>query len=71
MIKLNSQQTSKYRQWILTFRLKYVFVVGKIIRTARQAILKLSAIINMGIFNNIINAAIESLIKLKFINNIS
>ena len=32
---------SEYRQWILTFRLKYVFVAGKIIRTARQIILKL------------------------------
>jgi len=32
---------SGYRQWILTFRLKYVFVAGKIIRTVRQNILKL------------------------------
>ena len=31
----------EYGQWILTFRLKYVFVTGKIIRTVRQIILKL------------------------------
>ncbi|MBT9151552.1 MAG: hypothetical protein DDT40_01748 [candidate division WS2 bacterium] len=31
----------EYRQWILTFRLKYVFLAGKIVRTARQTILKL------------------------------
>jgi hypothetical protein len=34
-------ESSEYRQWILTFRLKYVLVAGKIIRTARQTILKL------------------------------
>jgi len=32
---------SGYGQWILTFRLKYVFVASKIIRIARQTILKL------------------------------
>jgi len=32
---------SEYRQWILIFRLKYVLVAGKIIRTTRQTILKL------------------------------
>jgi hypothetical protein len=38
---MDKVSASEYRQWILTFRLKYVFVAGKIIRTARQTILKL------------------------------
>ena len=33
---------SEYRQQIKTFRLKYVFLTGKIIRTARSVIMKLS-----------------------------
>ena len=33
---------SEYRQQIKTFRLKYVFLAGKIIRTARSVIMKLS-----------------------------
>ena len=37
---MDKVSASEYRQWILTFRLKYVFVAGKIIRTARQTILK-------------------------------
>jgi len=41
LFKMDKASASEYRQWILTFRLKYVFVVGKIIRTARQTILKL------------------------------
>jgi hypothetical protein len=41
LFKMDKVSASEYRQWILTFRLKYVFVVGKIIRTARQTILKL------------------------------
>jgi hypothetical protein len=41
MFKLDRVSSNEYRQWILTFRLKYVFVAGKIIRTARQTILKL------------------------------
>ena len=39
--KMDKVSASEYRQWILTFRSKYVFVAGKIIRTARQTILKL------------------------------
>jgi hypothetical protein len=39
---MDKVSASEYRQWILTFRLKYVFVAGKIIRTVRQTILKLS-----------------------------
>jgi len=38
---MDKVSASEYRQWILTFRLKYVLVVGKIIRIARQTILKL------------------------------
>jgi len=38
---MDKVSASGYRQWILTFRLKYVLVAGKIIRTARQTILKL------------------------------
>jgi len=41
LFKMDKVSTSKYRQWILTFRLKYVFVASKIIRAARQTILKL------------------------------
>jgi len=33
LFKMGKVSASGYRQWILTFRLKYVFVVGKIIRT--------------------------------------
>jgi len=33
---------SEYRQQVKTFRLKYVFLAGKIIRTARSVIMKLS-----------------------------
>lgn len=40
LFKMDKVSASEYRQWILTFRLKYVFV-AKIIRTAKQAILKL------------------------------
>jgi len=35
LFKIDEVSASKYRQWILTFRLKYVFVAGKIIRIAR------------------------------------
>jgi hypothetical protein len=41
LFKMERVSASEYRQWILTFRLKYVFVAGKIIKTARQTILKL------------------------------
>jgi len=41
--KVDQVSASKYEygQWILTFRLKLVFVAAKIIRTVRQTILKL------------------------------
>lgn len=41
LFKLDRISPNEYRQRILTFRLKYVFVAGKIIRTARQTVLKL------------------------------
>jgi hypothetical protein len=41
LFKMDKVSANEYRQWILTFRLKYVFVAGKIIRTVRQTILKL------------------------------
>ncbi|MBE0911245.1 transposase, partial [Escherichia coli] len=34
--------SSEYRQQIKTFRLKYVFLAAKIIKTARYVIMKLS-----------------------------
>lgn len=41
LFKRDEVLVSEYRQWALTFRLKYVFVAGKIIRIARRTILKL------------------------------
>jgi hypothetical protein len=41
LFKMDRVSASEYRQWILTFRFKYVFVGGKIIKTARRTILKL------------------------------
>ena len=41
LFTMDKVSASEHRQWIVTFRLKYVFVAGKIIRTARQTILKL------------------------------
>jgi len=35
LFKMDKVSASEYRQWILIFRLKYVFVAGKIIRIAR------------------------------------
>jgi len=43
LFKMDKVSASEYRQWILTFRLKYVLVVGKIIRAARQTRLKFLA----------------------------
>jgi hypothetical protein len=40
--KIDMVRTTEYRQQIKTFRLKYVFLAGKIIRTARSVVLKLS-----------------------------
>jgi len=43
LFKFDSLHISEYRQQIKTFRLKYVFLAAKIIRTARYVVMKLSA----------------------------
>jgi hypothetical protein len=43
LFKFDSLSISEYRQQIKTFRLKYVFLAGKIIRSARYVVMKLSA----------------------------
>ncbi len=43
LFNIDSLHISEYRQQIKTFRLKYVFLAGKIIRTARYVFMKLSA----------------------------
>ena len=42
LFKMDFANGTEYRQQIKTFRLKYVFLAGKIIRTARSVIMKLS-----------------------------
>lgn len=42
LFKIDFLSVSEYRQQIKTFRLKYVFLAGKIIKTARYVIMKLS-----------------------------
>jgi len=39
---LDRVKPMKYRQQIKTFRLKYIFLAGKIVRTARRVVMKLS-----------------------------
>ena len=43
LFKLDFLGSSEIRQQIKTFRLKYVFLAGKIIRTARYVVMKLPA----------------------------
>jgi hypothetical protein len=43
LFKFDSLSVSEYRQQIKTFRLKYVFLAGKIIRSARYVVMKLPA----------------------------
>jgi len=43
LFKLDFLGISEYRQQIKTFRLKYVFLAGKIIRTAKYVVMKLPA----------------------------
>ena len=43
LFKFDSLSISEYRQQIKTFRLKYIFLAAKIIRTARYVVMKLSA----------------------------
>ena len=42
LFKFDFLSVSEYRQQIKTFRLKYVFLAGKIIKTTRYVIMKLS-----------------------------
>ena len=42
LFKIDIVRTTEYRQQIKTFRLKYIFLAGKIIRTARSVVMKLS-----------------------------
>lgn len=41
LFKLDYVKAAEYRQQIKTFRLKYIFLAGKIIRTARSVVMKL------------------------------
>jgi hypothetical protein len=40
LFKIDMVKTTEYRQQIKTFRLKYIFLDGKIVRTARRAVMK-------------------------------
>jgi hypothetical protein len=42
LFKIDFLRTTEYRQQIKTFRLKYIFLAGKIIKTARSVVMKLS-----------------------------
>jgi hypothetical protein len=42
LFKMDFVNGTEYRQQIKTFRLKYIFLAGKIIRIARSVVLKLS-----------------------------
>ena len=42
LFKMDFGKGTEYRQQIKTFRLKYIFLAGKIIRTARSVVMKLS-----------------------------
>ena len=42
LFKMDFADGTEYRQQIKTFRLKYIFLAGKIIQTARSVIRKLS-----------------------------
>jgi hypothetical protein len=41
LFKMDFAKGTEYRQQIKTFRLKYIFLAGKIIRTARNVVMKL------------------------------
>jgi hypothetical protein len=42
LFKIDKVKVKEYRQQIKTFRLKYIFLAGKIVRTARRVVMKLS-----------------------------
>lgn len=41
IFKLDNLASCEYRQFVKTFRFKYVFLAGKVIKTAHQTILKM------------------------------
>lgn len=42
LFKMDFAKETEYREQIKTFRLKYIFLAGKLIRTARSVVMKLS-----------------------------
>jgi hypothetical protein len=42
LFKMDFAKGAEYRQQMKTFRLKYIFLAGKIIRTGRSVLMKLS-----------------------------
>jgi hypothetical protein len=42
LFKMDFTKETEYRQQIKTFRLKYIFLAGKLIKTARIVVMKLS-----------------------------
>ena len=40
LFKMDRGMKAEYRQQIKTFRLKYIFLAGKIVRTARRVVMK-------------------------------
>ena len=42
LFKMDFSKETEYRQQIKTFKLKYIFLAGKLIRTARSVVMKLS-----------------------------
>ncbi len=42
LFKMDRRMKAEYRQQIKTFRLKYIFLAGNIVRTARRVVMKLS-----------------------------
>lgn len=42
LFKMDCGMKTEYRQQIKTFRLKYIFLAGKIVRTARKVVMKLA-----------------------------
>jgi hypothetical protein len=42
LFKMDYAGEAEYRQQIKTFRLKYIYLAGKIIKTARSVVMKLS-----------------------------
>lgn len=54
LFKMDRGMKTEYRQPIKTFRLKYIFLAGQIIRSARQVVLKLpEQYVHQSIFSQI------------------